>query len=114
MKPAQLVSETLITYPVSPERLDVYTQFLAPAGIAPRRHKTIETTDIMLQMVASGRGVAALPRWLALEYAEKMDVVPVQLGRHGIAKQIHLGTREQDRDTDYLQAFIQFARNAQV
>ena len=114
VKPAQLAGETLITYPVSPERLDVYTQFLAPAGIAPRRHKTIETTDIMLQMVASGRGVAALPRWLALEYAEKMDVVPVQLGRHGIAKQIHLGTREQDRDTDYLQAFIQFARNAQV
>jgi LysR family transcriptional regulator for metE and metH len=114
VKPAQLASETLITYPVSPERLDVYTQFLAPAGIAPRRHKTIETTDIMLQMVASGRGVAALPRWLALEYAEKMDVVPVQLGRHGIAKQIHLGTREQDSNTDYLQAFIQFARNAQV
>ena len=109
VKPAQLASETLITYPVSPERLDVYTQFLAPAGIAPRRHKTIETTDIMLQMVASGRGVAALPRWLALEYAEKMDVVPVQLGRHGIAKQIHLGTREQDSDTDYLQA-----RNAHV
>jgi LysR family transcriptional regulator for metE and metH len=114
VKAAQLASETLITYPVSPERLDVYTQFLAPAGIAPRRHKTIETTDIMLQMVASGRGVAALPRWLALEYAEKMDVVPVKLGRHGVAKQIHLGTREQDRDTDYLQAFIQFARNAQV
>ena len=114
VKPAQLASETLITYPVSPERLDVYTQFLAPAGIAPRRHKTIETTDIMLQMVASGRGVAALPRWLALEYTEKMDVVPVQLGRHGIAKQIHLGTREQDSNTDYLQAFIQFARNAQV
>lgn len=114
VKPVQLASETLITYPVSPERLDVYTQFLAPAGIAPHRHKTIETTDIMLQMVASGRGVAALPRWLALEYAEKMDVVPVQLGRHGIAKQIHLGTREQDSNTDYLQAFIQFARNAQA
>ena len=112
MKPAQLAGETLITYPVSPERLDVYTQFLAPAGIAPRRHKTIETTDIMLQMVASGRGVAALPRWLALEYGEKMEVVPVQLGRHGIAKQIHLGTREQDTDTDYLQAFIQLARSA--
>ena len=112
VKPAQLAGETLITYPVSPERLDVYTQFLAPAGIAPRRHKTIETTDIMMQMVASGRGVAALPRWLALEYGEKMEVVPVQLGRHGIAKQIHLGTREQDTDTDYLQAFIQLARSA--
>lgn len=114
LTPAQLAAETLITYPVSPERLDVYTQFLVPAGIAPRRHKTIETTDIMLQMVASGRGVAALPRWLALEYAEKMDVLPVQLGPHGIAKQIHLGIRTQDKDTDYLQAFVDFARSAKV
>lgn len=114
VKPAQLTRETLITYPVSPERLDVYTQFLAPAGIAPRRHKTIETTDIMLQMVASGRGVAALPRWLALEYAGKMDVVPVKLGRQGIAKQIHLGAREADVDIDYLRAFVAMARSAAV
>lgn len=109
-KPARLAEEVLITYPVSIERLDVYTQFLMPAGITPRRHKMIETTDIMLQMVASGRGVAALPRWLAQEYAERMDVVPVRLGRHGIAKQIHLGAREADLDIDYLQAFIQLAR----
>lgn len=112
LKPAQLAGETLITYPVSLERLDIFTQFLAPAGIAPRRHKTIETTDIMLQMVASGRGVAALPRWLALEYTDKMSVVSVQLGRQGIAKQIHLGVRLQDLDTDYLHAFIQFARGS--
>jgi len=112
VKPAQLNDEVLITYPVSPERLDVYTRFLTPAGVSPRRHKTIETTDIMLQMVASGRGVAALPRWLVLEYAEKMDVVPVQLGRQGIAKQIHLGARESDLETDYLRAFVEFARGA--
>ncbi|MFN3377592.1 MAG: LysR substrate-binding domain-containing protein [Burkholderiaceae bacterium] len=111
VKPAQLAGETLITYPVSPERLDVYTQFLAPAGVAPRRHKTIETTDIMMQMVASGRGVAALPRWLALEYAEAMGVVPVKLGRQGIAKSIHLGARVNDLETDYLRAFVNLARS---
>ncbi|MBV7420366.1 LysR family transcriptional regulator [Comamonas sp. CMM03] len=108
--PRQLSSEVLITYPVATDRLDIYNQFLLPAGIAPRRHKTIETTDIMLQMVASGRGVAALPRWLALEYAGKMPVVPVRLGKKGIAKQIHLGAREVDMDIDYLQAFIALAR----
>ncbi len=42
-----------------PERLDVFSQFLSPAGVAPRRHTTIETTDIMLQLVASGRGACA-------------------------------------------------------
>lgn len=110
VEPRQLGGETLITYPVSPDRLDVYTQFLAPAGMAPHRHKTIETTDIMLQMVASGRGVAALPRWLVLEYADTMDLVPVRLGRQGIAKHIYLGAREADLQTDYLQAFITQAR----
>ena len=108
--PRQLVDEVLITYPVDLERLDVYNQFLLPAGIAPRRHKTIETTDIMLQMVESGRGVAALPRWLVDEYAARMAVVPVRLGRRGIAKQIFLGAREGDVDIDYLKAFVEQAR----
>ncbi|MFD2756228.1 LysR family transcriptional regulator [Comamonas terrae] len=108
--PRHLDREVLITYPVATDRLDIYNQFLLPAGIAPRRHKTIETTDIMLQMVASGRGVAALPRWLVLEYASKMDVVPVRLGRKGIAKQIHLGAREADLDIGYLRAFIELAQ----
>ncbi len=110
VKPKQLEDEVLITYPVATERLDIYNQFLLPAGVTPKRHKTIETTDIMLQMVASGRGVAALPRWLALEYAEKMDVVPVRLGARGIAKQIFLGVREAETGIDYLKAFIDLAR----
>jgi LysR family transcriptional regulator for metE and metH len=112
VKPAQLTAEVLITYPVDIERLDIYTQFLMPAGITPKRHKPIETTDIMLQMVESGRGVAALPRWLVDEYSARMKVVPVRLGRHGIAKQIFLGAREADFDIDYLKAFVDLAREA--
>ena len=108
--PRQLAQEILITYPVAPERLDVFNQFLTPAGIAPRQHRTIETTDILLQMVASGRGVTALPRWLVEEYAERMDITPVRLGRHGLKKQIFLGLRESDGDVDYLQAFVDLAR----
>ena len=110
VKPDQLTQEVLVTYPVETDRLDIYNQFLMPAGVTPRRHKVIETTDIMLQMVASGRGVAALPRWLVEEYAGKMNVVPVRLGRKGIAKQIFLGARETDTDIDYLKAFVDLAR----
>lgn len=109
VQPDRLSSEVLITYPVAPERLDIFADFLTPAGIAPKRHKTIETTDIMLQMVASGRGVAALPRWLIEEYASKIDVVPVRLGEGGISKKIYLGARVDDLKTDYLQAFIHMA-----
>lgn len=110
VEPQHMTQEVLITYPVDVERLDIYNQFLLPAGITPKRHKTIETTDIMLQMVASGRGVAALPRWLVDEYADKLPVLPVRLGMQGIAKQIFLGTREADVTIDYVQAFIKLAR----
>jgi LysR family transcriptional regulator, regulator for metE and metH len=110
--PDQLTSEVLITYPVETDRLDIYTQFLAPANVIPRRHKTIETTDIMMQMVASDRGVAALPRWLAEEYADRMPITPLKLGRKGIAKKIYLGIREAEREVEYLAAFIAMARSA--
>ena len=112
VKPAQLTQEVLVTYPVATDRLDIYNMFLMPAGVTPRRHKAIETTDIMLQMVASDRAVAALPRWLVEEYAQKMDIVPVRLGPRGIAKQIFLGAREADTDIDYLKAFVELARQS--
>ncbi len=110
VSPEQLSSETLISYPVETERLDIFSLFLLPANCSPKRHKTIETTDIMLQMVAAGRGVAALPRWLVEEYATRLPIVPVQLGAEGIAKQIFLGIRERDVEIDYLRAFMELAR----
>ena len=114
VKPKQLADQVLITYPVSPERLDIYAQFLMPAGIGPKVHKTIETTDILLQMVASGRGVAALPRWLVEDYAQRLPIVPVRLGAKGIAKQIYLGTREGECEIDYLDSFVQMAKSVDV
>lgn len=110
VEPAQLAEEVLITYPVGTDRLDIYNLFLRPAGISPKRHKSIETTDIMLQMVASGRGVAALPRWLVEENVARFDVAPVKLGRQGVAKQIFLGLREADASVDYQRAFVELAR----
>ncbi|KZX76652.1 LysR family transcriptional regulator [Oleiphilus sp. HI0009] len=105
-----LRDQVLLTYPVATDRLDIYSQFLNPAGVVPRLHKTSETTEIMLQMVACGRGVAALPRWLAEEYCKKLPLSVVRLGREGIAKQIFVGTRESDGDIKYLNAFIEMAR----
>jgi len=109
--PADLESETLITHPVEVERLDVFSQFLLPAGSVPKRHKVIETTDILLQMVACGRGVTALPGWLVAEYREKMAIVPVRLGRHGVAKSIFLGTRAGDGAVDYISDFMRLAKS---
>lgn len=102
--PDDLAGETLVTYPVSRERLDIYTQFLVPAGALPRRHRTVETTDLMLRLVASGRAVSATPDWL-LRDAD--GVKGIRLGA-GIAKSIHLGQRKENT-ANYLSGFIQLA-----
>ncbi len=46
------------------------------------------------------------------DYAARLDIMPVRLGAKGIAKQIHLGAREADLDTDYLKAFVELARGS--
>jgi len=109
--PQHLSTETLYTYPVETQRLDIFTRFLIPAGLEPRKHIPIETTEIMLQMVACGRGVAALPRWIIEENAYAYSVYPLQLGQEGTAKQIYLAYREEDASIDYLQGFLELAQN---
>jgi len=110
VEPEALADEILITYPVETARLDIYTRFVLPAGIRPRQHKTCETSEILMQMVASGRGVAALPRWLVEENAARFALFPVRLGREGLARQIFLGQRAEDAGIDYLRAFVELAR----
>ena len=112
IKPQQLSDEVLITYPVEVDRLDIFSQFLMPAQCSPRKHKTIETTDIILQMVASNRGVAAMPRWLAQQYEDTLPIASVKLGKQGIDKQIFIGIREAEISIDYVESFLDIAKTA--
>ncbi|BFM04910.1 LysR family transcriptional regulator [Halioxenophilus aromaticivorans] len=113
IEPQDLTRETLITYPVEASRLDIYSQFLLPAGCAPRVQKHIETTEIMLQMVAAQRGVAALPGWLIEQFQSSFDIVAKPLGKKGVPKRIFLGVRKSDAGIDYLASFIQSANSLQ-
>ncbi|WP_448246589.1 LysR family transcriptional regulator [Thalassotalea agariperforans] len=109
----QLSNEVLITYPVEAARLDIFSQFMIPAQCSPLQHKVIETTDIMLQMVANQRGVSALPAWLVEQYSSSLPIKAVRLGKKGIFKQIFVGIREGDQNIHYLTDFVAMARNAQ-
>ncbi|OPX56409.1 LysR family transcriptional regulator, regulator for metE and metH [Oceanospirillum multiglobuliferum] len=108
--PEQLRSETLFTYPVEIERLDIFQQFLLPAHCRPKKHKTLEATEIILQMVAANRGVATLPAWLGQEYAQTLPIGLVRLGQAGLHKQIYLGVREQEVEGLHIQTFFKLAK----
>ena len=107
--PSDLTGEDLLTVPVTPDRLDIYTRFLLPGECRPNRQIPIESTDLMLQLVGSGRGVSALPDWLIAEETRGMPIVTLRIGAAGLHKTINLGIRSEDRDTDYFDGLVRIA-----
>jgi LysR family transcriptional regulator, regulator for metE and metH len=102
--PEDFASETLISYPVDDDLLDVARHFLAPAGIKPRR-RNVELTVAILQLVASGRGVAALPRWSVSSYLERGYVLSKSLGREGLYCELYAAIPESLAAQPYMRDF---------
>lgn len=97
--------QTLITYPVPDEMLDIVRQVLEPAGIRPPR-RTTELTVAMLQLVASGRGVAALPLWAVQSYLDRGYVTARPVGEQGLMGELHTACLPQLSGRHYLQDFV--------
>ena len=105
ISPADLADETLIAYPVEQSRLDVIARFLNPAGISPKKIRTTELTAMLIQLVASERGVSALPDWVAVEYEKKGWVVSRPLGS-GVHCQLYAGVRTSSMGMAYMAGFL--------
>ncbi|MDO5050187.1 MAG: LysR family transcriptional regulator [Moraxella equi] len=103
--PTDLADETLIAYPVEQTRLDVIAKFLEPNGVTPKHIRTTELTAMLIQLVASERGVSALPDWVASEYEKKGWVVTRPLGA-GVYCQLYAGVRASSMDMAYVKGFL--------
>jgi LysR family transcriptional regulator for metE and metH len=109
LEPADFANETLITYPVPDEMLDVMKHCLIPAGINPKR-RTAELTVAILQLVASGRGIAALPSWTVGNYIERGYVVSRPIGQSGLRCSLYAATTHAGADAAYIREFIALTR----
>ena len=103
------IGETLITYPVPDEMLDLPKKILLPKGINPPRRRS-ELTIAIIQLVASKRGIAALPYWTVMPYLEKGYVVHRQITANGLQSELYAATRTEDADKSYLDNFCQIVR----
>ncbi|MET3998602.1 LysR family transcriptional regulator [Marinobacterium sp. MBR-109] len=111
IQPQDLAQETLITYPVEQDRLDVFSRFLDPADVEPAEIRTAELTVMIMQLVASGRGVAALPNWAAHEYLEREYIAARPLGEKGLWCTLYAAMREDQKDADFMVDFLNTARD---
>ncbi|MCV6604687.1 MAG: LysR family transcriptional regulator [Porticoccaceae bacterium] len=108
--PQQLKDQTLITYPVAPERMDVFKHFLMPADIQPAEVRTAELTLMVAQLVASGRGVAALPNWALADYVNNGFLRVCSLGEGGLWRTLYASVREEQAGSAYIADFLATAR----
>jgi LysR family transcriptional regulator for metE and metH len=96
----------LIIYPVDHDRLDIFTRFLEPADVEPADIRTAELTPMMVQLVASGRGVTCLPNWALTEYLENETIVARKLGEEGVWATLFAAIREDQRDASFMEDFL--------
>ena len=102
-------NETLITYPVPDDMLDLLRKVLLPKGINPtRRHS--ELTIAIVQLVASKRGIAALPYWAVMPYVEKNYVVERKITNTPLQSELYAAMREDDMNLAYLNDFCVIVR----
>ena len=106
LTPRDFAGETLITYPVPANRLDLMRRVLRPAGVEPVRREA-ELTVAILQLVASRRGLAALPAWAVAPYLERGYVAARPIGAHGLWSELHAAVRSADAGRAHVADFVE-------
>src|SRR6185295_20020724 len=101
--------ETLITYPVPEDRIDLIRRVLKPAKVHPRR-RTTELTVAILQLVASRRGVAALPNWGIKNYLDYKYVIARRIGPKGLWSNLYATASSKLAAKPYLAEFVSIIR----
>ncbi|MEQ4924213.1 HTH-type transcriptional regulator MetR [Proteus hauseri] len=107
IQPQDLIAETLFIYPVQRERFDVWRHFLQPAGITPH-FKHVDNTLLLIQMVAAGMGIAALPHW-AVENFEKQGLVVTKTLGEGLWSRLYAANRAGEQHQPAIREFIRSA-----
>ncbi|MGD8122319.1 LysR substrate-binding domain-containing protein [Vibrio sp. TRT 2004] len=109
IEPQDLADQTMLSYPVQKNRLDVVKHFLQPANVEPAKWKQADNTLMLIQMVSAGLGVAALPNWAISEFSRQGLIASIPLG-NGLWRRLFAAIRHSDRDKRYLLAFFNTAR----
>lgn len=109
IEPADLADQTLLSYPIQRNRLDIMKHFLQPAGIEPLSWKQADNSLMLIQMVSAGMGVTALPNWAVDNFVHQGLIVSKPLGK-GLWRRLFAAVRASEHQHQYLKAFFATAK----
>ncbi|MBL6984950.1 MAG: LysR family transcriptional regulator [Candidatus Thioglobus sp.] len=110
LTPGDIKDQTLLTYPVSHDRLDVFNYFLKPAKVNPKTTRKVELPLMMMQLMLNNQGIATMPQW-ALTDDQKSKVALKSLGKNGIWRTLYLAVRRVDKELGYIKEFADIAKH---
>ena len=82
---------------------------MRPANVAYKR-RTAELTVAILQLVASRRGVAALPNWAIKNYVDYDYVIARPIGEQGLWSDLFVSVPEALRHKAFVTDFVNVIR----
>ncbi|MES2149648.1 MAG: LysR substrate-binding domain-containing protein [Pseudomonadota bacterium] len=109
LEAADFEGETLITYPVPEQRIDLIREVLWPAKVGFER-RTAELTVAILQLVASRRGIAALPNWAIKNYVDYDYVLSKPVGPQGLWSDLFVSVPPAQAGKAYVKDFVAVIR----
>lgn len=109
-----LRDQTLITYPVGRDKLDVFTDLLTPARVEPAAHRHVELTAVILMLIGSNRGVGVLPDWVVRDLRANPDYALRPLAPGNVTRRLYGCLRDEDAARPHMAHFIKLARSEPV
>jgi LysR family transcriptional regulator for metE and metH len=103
--PGEFANENLIIYPPK-EDSTVLNRFLIPAGITPRKIQEVMLTDVIIEMVRGGLGVAALAKWAVAPHLDSGALVALSLTEQGFRRTWSAAQLRDARTPAYVEEFI--------
>jgi LysR family transcriptional regulator for metE and metH len=81
-------------------------RFLSPAGVAPRKIQEVMLTDVIIEMVRGGLGVAALAKWAVSPQLDSGALVGLSLTEQGFRRTWSAAQLRDARTPAHVEEFI--------
>ena len=85
------------------------TKLFIQENIHPKKLGTPDLHQVLIRLVAGGRGIAALPDWVVNEYEAKGWVTSRRLecvSPEGLRRTLYAGFRTDEKQRDYFEGFL--------
>jgi len=103
--PEDFGDEHLVMYTASTSDSMLFTRYLDPAGVTPRKISAIQLTEAIVEMAKAGQGIAVLARWAIEPHLRDGSLVARPMTREGLRRQWSAVVLDQGTTPLYIREF---------